>query len=175
MSLEHSDDGTLTVCSIIMLFLGDFLGVFSGNVRFTEHVKVIQAIPGPTAKLWLDYSQVTGTLIQMQVAKPGGDSNVRLEWEAVNEMDKMGPCVSWRVLVLATREIMPFEPLICYCRLDIRFSLNVTKELVLLPADTAADVYRLCIVDLVYKHYPIFPKLWAKFLGSTDHRLTGRI
>jgi len=48
----------------------------------------------------LDYSQVTGTLNQMQVSKPDGDANVRLEWESVNEKDETGPCGSWRVLGL---------------------------------------------------------------------------
>jgi hypothetical protein len=85
--------------------------VFSGKIRFLKD-KVVQAIPGRTEKLWLDYSQVSGTLNQMRVAKPDGDVNVRLEWEAVNEKDKTGPCLSWRVLVLATRDIMPFEELV---------------------------------------------------------------
>jgi hypothetical protein len=48
----------------------------------------------------------------MPVAKPSGDSNVRLEWEAVNEKNEMGPYISWRVLVFATKQIMPFEQLI---------------------------------------------------------------
>src|SRR5208282_4826007 len=87
ISLVPNGDKLLTLCPVIPVFPGDFLGVFSGKVRFTEQVKITQAISGPTTGLWLDYSQVSGTLNQMQVAKPGGDSNVRLEWEAVNEMD----------------------------------------------------------------------------------------
>jgi hypothetical protein len=49
----------------------------------------------------------------MRVAKPDSDVNVRLEWEAVNEKDKTSPCLSWRVLVIATRDIMLFEELVC--------------------------------------------------------------
>jgi hypothetical protein len=48
----------------------------------------------------------------MQVAQPGGTANVYLYWEGVNENVETGPCESWRVLVLAIRKIMPFEPLI---------------------------------------------------------------
>jgi hypothetical protein len=55
--------------------------------------------------LWLDYSQVTGTLNQMRVARLGGEANVRLVWEGVNENVESGPCEHWRVLVVAIRKI----------------------------------------------------------------------
>jgi hypothetical protein len=48
----------------------------------------------------------------MQVSKPDNNANVHLHWEAVNEQDKTGPCDSWRVLVIASKTIMPFEPLV---------------------------------------------------------------
>jgi len=128
ISLVPNGDKLLTLCPVIPVFPGDFLGVFSGKVRFTEQVKITQAISGPTTGLWLDYSQVSGTLNQMQVAKPGGDSNVRLEWEAVNEMDETGPCVSWRVLVLATKEIMPLEQLIRAAPRNDQFLLHQRPE-----------------------------------------------
>jgi hypothetical protein len=48
----------------------------------------------------------------MQVSKPDDDANVHLRWEAVNEQDETGPCESWRVLVIASKAIMPFEPLV---------------------------------------------------------------
>ena len=48
----------------------------------------------------------------MQVSKPNGDANVYLHWEAVNEQDEKGSCESWRVLVIASKAIMPFEPLV---------------------------------------------------------------
>jgi hypothetical protein len=79
-----------------------------------REVSLSHAIPGSglTAKLWLHYSQGTGALNQMQVPKPDDDGNVGLHWEAVNEQDETGPCESWRVLVIASKAIMPFEPLV---------------------------------------------------------------
>lgn len=48
----------------------------------------------------------------MQVAMPNGDANVDLHWLAVNKQDETGPCYSWTVEVRATKDIMPFEPLV---------------------------------------------------------------
>jgi hypothetical protein len=48
----------------------------------------------------------------MQVSKPDDDGNVGLHWEAVNEQDETGPCESWRVLVITSKAIMSFEPLV---------------------------------------------------------------
>merc|ERR1712093_170465 len=111
ISLIEKSDKLLAVCPSIPVSRNNFLGVFSGKIRYSED-RVVQAIPGPTEKLWLDYSQVSGTLNQMQVAKPDGDVNVYLKWEGVNEKDKTGPCLSWRILVLASRDVMPFEQLV---------------------------------------------------------------
>ena len=69
----------------LQLFLTSPNKPFSGKIRFSEHCDVVQAIEGPIPNLWLDYSQVTGTLNQMQVAQPGGRANVHLAWEGVNE------------------------------------------------------------------------------------------
>jgi hypothetical protein len=68
----------LSVCLVILEFEGDFLGIFSATIRFSEDVNVIYSIPRPTRNLSLDRSKVTGTLNQMQVSKPDGDANVRL-------------------------------------------------------------------------------------------------
>ena len=62
--------------------------------------------------LWLDYSEVMGTLNQMRVNRPGGEANVCLAWEGVNEDVENGSCKHWRVFVVAIRKIIPFEPLI---------------------------------------------------------------
>ena len=48
----------------------------------------------------------------MQVSQQDAHANVRLEWQAVNEQDETGCCDSWRVMVLATRSITPFEPFV---------------------------------------------------------------
>jgi hypothetical protein len=100
------------------------LGIFPGKIRFSEHCDVAQAIEGRIPNLWLDYSQVTGTLNQMQVAQAGVAANVYLDWEGVNENVETGPCESWRVLVLAIRKIMPFEPLIRAAPSEKQFALH---------------------------------------------------
>jgi hypothetical protein len=61
ISLLPKYDTLLTVYPTIQVSKGDFLGVFSGKIRFLKD-KVVQAIPGHTEKLWLDYLQVLGTL-----------------------------------------------------------------------------------------------------------------
>jgi hypothetical protein len=83
---------------------------------------------GPTLYLWLDYSQVTGTLNQMRVARPGGEANVRLAWEGVNENVESGPCEHWRVLLVAIRKIMPFEPLIRAASSEEQFALHQSLD-----------------------------------------------
>jgi hypothetical protein len=129
ITLEPKGDRFLSVCPIIPVVESDFLGIFSGTIRFSEDVvNGNHSIPGPTRNLSLDYSQVTGMLNQMQVSKPDGDANVRLEWEPVNEMDEKGPCVSWRVLVFATKAIMPFEPLIRAAPRKQQFLLHQASE-----------------------------------------------
>jgi hypothetical protein len=82
------------------------LGVFAGTIRFSENFNATHGIRGPAENLWLDYSQVTGTLNQMQALKPGEDANVGLQWELISDGDKEKPSsFSWRVSV---RTIMPF-------------------------------------------------------------------
>jgi hypothetical protein len=126
--LEPKGDRFLLVCPLIPVVESDFLGIFSGTIRFLEDVNGSHSIPGLTRNLSLDYSQVTGMLNQMQVLKPDGDANVRLEWEPVNEMDEKGPCVSWRVLVFATKAIMPFESLIRAAPRKQQFLLHQASE-----------------------------------------------
>jgi len=60
----------------------------------------------------------------MQVIQSGGAANVCLEWEGVNENVETGPCESFRVLVLAIRKIMPFEPLIRAAPSEEQFALH---------------------------------------------------
>jgi hypothetical protein len=124
MALLLNGDRRLDVCPTIPVFPGDFLGIYSGTVRFSENSSLSHGIPGPELKLWLDYSQVTGTFNQMQVSKPDDDANVHLRWEAVNEQDETGPCESWRVLVIASKAIMPFEPLVRAAPRDEQYLLH---------------------------------------------------
>jgi hypothetical protein len=112
VTLKAVDSQALLVYPMIPVSAGDFLGIFAGAIRFTEDDNPVQRIPGPTADLFLDYSHVTGTLNQMQVSEDDSLANVRLEWQAVNEDDATGCCDFWRVRVIATKSIAPFEPLI---------------------------------------------------------------
>jgi hypothetical protein len=64
------------------------------------------------SSLWLDRSEVTGKRSYVKVAEAGEKTNVCLVWEGVNEAEAGTLCESFRVLVVATRHIMPFEQLI---------------------------------------------------------------
>jgi hypothetical protein len=128
ISLHLKDNKFLSVCPVIPVYEGDFVGIFARIIRFSEDFNVKHGILSPVANLWLDYSQVTGTLNQMQVSQPGSSANVRFLWEAVNERDETGPCISWRVLVLATRTIMPFDELIRVAPREEQFLLHKSSE-----------------------------------------------
>jgi hypothetical protein len=91
---------------------GYFLGIFSRKLRYLDS-KPLRAVEGPIPGLWLDYSEIPSKLNQMRVAKPGESTNVCLAWEGVNEeQGEKSFCQYWRVLVIATRYIMPFDQLI---------------------------------------------------------------
>jgi hypothetical protein len=102
----------LSICPLVLVYLGDFLGIFAGKLRYSDS-KPLRAIKGPIPRLWLDYSEFPSKLNQMRVAKPGESTNVCLAWEAVNEVKgETSFCQYWRVLVIATRYIMPLDQLI---------------------------------------------------------------
>ena len=102
----------LAVAPLVAVAPGDFLGIFPGRLRYTDQ-KPTRAIKGPVSNLWLDYSEVMGKLSKIKVAKTGQMTNVCLAWEGVNE--KKGDrsfCQYLRVLVIATRHILPFDQLV---------------------------------------------------------------
>jgi hypothetical protein len=102
----------LSISPLVSVAPGDFLGIFSGKLRYVDR-KPLRAIKGPVPGLWLDHSEIPGKLNQMRVAKPGEKTNVCLAWEGVNEVKgEKSFCQYWRVLVVATRDIMPFDQLI---------------------------------------------------------------
>jgi hypothetical protein len=108
----------LSVSPLVSVAPGDFLGIFSGKLRYID-LKLSKAIKGPVPDLWLDYSEIPRKLHQMRVAKPGEKTNVCLAWEGVNKVKgEKSFCQYWRLLVIATRDIMPFDQLI---RLDLGF------------------------------------------------------
>ncbi|KAH7317397.1 hypothetical protein BKA65DRAFT_557602 [Rhexocercosporidium sp. MPI-PUGE-AT-0058] len=102
----------LAVSHLVSVSPGDFLGVFSGRLRYTA-TKPTGAIQGPVQGLWLDRSEVKGKLHWMKAAKAGEQTNVFLVWEGVNEVKgEKSFCQYWRILVMATRHIMPFDQIV---------------------------------------------------------------
>ncbi|KAH8431674.1 uncharacterized protein LDX57_009329 [Aspergillus melleus] len=112
VTLLPKDEIFLSVCPIISVNKGDFLGILAGDIRYSDNFSVSHGVPGPEDKLWLDYSKVTGTLNLMGVAVPGKSSNVYLQWELAHKQDGRESCLTWRVAVRALRAIRPFEELI---------------------------------------------------------------
>jgi hypothetical protein len=102
----------LAVSPLVSVSPGDFLGLFPGKLRYTDE-KAAGAIDGPAQGLWLDRSEVKGKLHWMNIAKSGEQTNVCLVWEGVNEARREKTfCQYWRILVIATRHIGPFDRLI---------------------------------------------------------------
>jgi hypothetical protein len=112
VTILPKDKNFFSVSPIISVQEGDFLGVFSGLIRYSEHCNVTYGVPGPEENLWLDYSTVTGALNLMSVSRPGEESNVRLDWELIGEQKGEKPFLMWRVTVRALRTIRPFEEMI---------------------------------------------------------------
>jgi hypothetical protein len=101
----------LAVAPLVAIAPGDFLGLFPGRLRYTDQ-KPTRTIGGPVPNIWLDYSEVMGKLNKIKVAKAGEMTNVCLAWEGVNEVGDKSFCQYLRVLVIATRHILPFDQLI---------------------------------------------------------------
>ncbi|GLA33084.1 hypothetical protein AnigIFM63326_002166 [Aspergillus niger] len=115
VTLLPKDESLLSVCPIVPVQEGDRLGVFAGMTRYSENSENFDAtygIPGPGDKLWLDYSQVTGTLNLMRVTPPDRDANVPLRWELLEEGGKQESRMTWRVSVRAVRAIYAFEEVV---------------------------------------------------------------
>lgn len=126
--LLPKDGSSLFVSSIVPVRDGDLLGIFAGKIRFSEDLSATHGIPGPVENLWLDYSQLTGTMNQMLVAEPDGSANVRLQWEVVNDGIGTESCTSWKVFVKATAPIKPFEPLVRVAAQQEQYVLHSSPE-----------------------------------------------
>lgn len=112
LGTRTSSTKLLTVALIVPILPSDFLGIFSGRLRYTDQ-KPPRSIPGPVLNLWLEYSEVMGKLGKMRVAKADEMTNICLAWEGVNEVKgEESFCQYLRVLVVATRHIMPFDELV---------------------------------------------------------------
>jgi hypothetical protein len=112
VTILPKDKNFFSVCPIISVQEGDFLGIFAGMIRYSEPCNVTYGVPGPEENLWLDYSALTGALNLMSVSRPGEDSNVRLDWELIGEQKGEKLFSMWRVTVRALRTIRPFEEMI---------------------------------------------------------------
>ncbi|KIM93102.1 hypothetical protein OIDMADRAFT_149819 [Oidiodendron maius Zn] len=96
-------------CPVAPILPGDFLGVMSGQLRYTpESTYSDKAITGPDPNLWLDFSKITGKLSCMRLTELDREANVTLTWKAYN--NQHGP--NWRIDVVASKEIWPFEELV---------------------------------------------------------------
>lgn len=73
-------------CPVVPILPGDFLGVMSGQLRYTPELGCSdKAIQGPDPKLWLDFSKITGKLSCMRLADLGTEANVTLTWKRYND------------------------------------------------------------------------------------------
>ena len=126
--LLPKDGNSLFVCSIVPVREGDFLGIFAGKIRFSEDLSAAHSIPGPVENLWLDYSQLTGTMNQMLVAEFDGSPNVRLQWEVIDDDIGTESCTSWKILVKAIAPIKPFEPLVRVAAHQEQYGLHSSPE-----------------------------------------------
>ncbi|KFG86903.1 hypothetical protein MANI_002603 [Metarhizium anisopliae] len=124
ITLIPRDEKLVYVCLIVTIHKGDYLGVFSGNIRYSDAFDKKCGVCGPTKDLWLDYGQVTGVLNQMKVSPPYGTENVRLEWELIDISVGMQRHQAWRVAVRALRTIKPFEELIRAARHEDQYLLH---------------------------------------------------
>ena len=112
LSTQSSSTKLLAVAPLVPITPGDFLGIFSGRLRYTEE-KPPRSIPGPVPNLWLEYSVVMGKLSKIRVAKADEMANVCLAWEGVNEVKgEKSNCQFFRILVIATRHMMPLDQLV---------------------------------------------------------------
>lgn len=103
-------DGTPTsrTVAVVPIQSRDFLRVISRQLRYTPEVgRSNKAIQGPDPKLWLDFSEITSKLSYIRSAIRT-KANVALTWKRYK--DQHG--INWRVKVVATKEIWPFEELV---------------------------------------------------------------
>jgi hypothetical protein len=85
----------------------------SGALCYTEKEQKSKSdVDRPVSGFWLDRSQVTGKLSHVKVVKVGEKTNVCLVGEGVNKAEGEMFCEYFRILVIATTHIMPFEQLI---------------------------------------------------------------
>jgi hypothetical protein len=106
---------TVAVCPIVPVVPRDFLGVLSRKLRYTTKVgNITKYVQGPLLNLWLDFSKFIGRLSCIKIAEKDNEINVKLSWKRIN--CKNSP--NWRIKVIATKPISPFEQLLCLAPLS---------------------------------------------------------
>lgn len=124
MTLLPSGEELLSVCPIVTVQKGDFLGVLGGNLRYSADFDSTYGIRGPHELLWLDYSCVTGLLNQMHVSLADRDANVQVRWETIRERRRKKQGLVWMASVRALRTIHPFERLVRVTSQEQQYSLH---------------------------------------------------
>jgi hypothetical protein len=84
ISTKLASTKLFSISPLISIALGDFLGIFSGKLRYIVQA-LLRSIKGPVPGLWLDYSEIPRKLNQIRVAKSDKKTKVYLVWEEVNE------------------------------------------------------------------------------------------
>lgn len=102
-------------------------GYFLGS-RLSGDFSLSHGTPGPAENLWLDYSQVTGALNQMQVSEPGGHANVCISWAIFHDDTATEPRILWRVSVKATKNITPFGPIVRAAAQQEQYDLHLSPD-----------------------------------------------
>jgi hypothetical protein len=106
----EKDERSLAVVPIVAVNEGDLLGLYSGELRYSEQFDGTHGIRSPIPNLWLDSSRVTGPLNQMRVTRQQEEANVALDWQLCHEPGESDP--EWRVVGLALRKIRPWEEMV---------------------------------------------------------------
>jgi hypothetical protein len=75
-----------------------------------------------------DYSQVTGALNQMQVSESGGHANMCLRWAIFHDDAVIEPRILRRVSVKATKNIMPFEPIVRAAAQQEQYDMHLSPD-----------------------------------------------
>ena len=73
---EPASTKLLSISPLILVAPGDFLSIFLETPIF--RFELVKSHPGAYPGLWLDYSEISGKLNHMRVAKPGESTNVCL-------------------------------------------------------------------------------------------------
>lgn len=107
---------------------GNILCIFAGTICLSGDFNVTHDISGPAENLWLDYSQMTGALNQIQVSETGRHPDVCLRWAILHDDTATEPRISWWVSVKATKHIMTFDPIVSAAAQQEQYDLHFSPD-----------------------------------------------